>query len=495
MMSGARVLAVWFAPALWLSMPALIVERGPDGLWIALALALAPLIALGAGSPRPASDEAEPVFPVIVLLVAIGVLLWANLTLAGDVAAWLGAPRWQGVAVTAAGGCLLTAWRGGAPLVPALLLAAALALSAPLAEVARAAGVGPIGAWAHVAGQTAFRFPSTSPWVTDGRDPRLRGLLVFEEEQRIIAPDGGRLLARTPEGGSVTDVEWMLTPGQSVTLRAGDGLRPNPVPRLRFEPDKRVPGAPASGIDWAAGAPADWPRRAGVLVTLVFGALGLCRAGAPWPTTRATAAVAAGGGLLVLAWAQGWALYSILASPDLFLGGITPERFLALPAMRVDEPVRAALEGLLLAGGMAGFLASSTALRERLGALDRTGGGEIGRDLGLWAGVFTIAALASLWPLDAWSLTLCALGAAGSGLGTTALGSTAAPPGVDTVAGLTGLALFGILTAAAQVLAPGDGLLGAMLAYPALAAVPAACLVSVLGRATTSHRPVRSIRA
>ena len=51
MISATLFLAVWLTPVLWLEMPALILERGPDGVWIGLALMLAALIALGA---RPA---------------------------------------------------------------------------------------------------------------------------------------------------------------------------------------------------------------------------------------------------------------------------------------------------------------------------------------------------------------------------------------------------------------------------------------------------------
>ena len=92
-------------------MPTLILERGPDGLWIGLALVLVPLIALAAGAPEPAAGAREPAFPVVILLLTVGVLFWANMILAGDVAAWLGAPRWHGIAITAASGCLLTTWR------------------------------------------------------------------------------------------------------------------------------------------------------------------------------------------------------------------------------------------------------------------------------------------------------------------------------------------------------------------------------------------------
>jgi hypothetical protein len=479
MTSAACFLAVWLTPVVWLEMSALILARGPDGLGIGLALILVPLIALGAGPPEPAARE--PAFPVVILFLTVGVLLWANLILAGDVAEWLGAPRWHGIAVAAAAGCLVTAWRGGGRVVPVLLLAAVLALGAPLAELGRGAGVGPLAAWARVATQTAFRFPPTSAWVTDGRELRLihgRGPIRFDEEHRLTAPAGGRLSAHTLDAGRASELEWTLTPGQSVTLRPGDQLDGDSAPRLQFEPNKRVPGSPPSGIAWAAGRPPDWPRLAGLVVTLLYGALALCRAGDPARASRSTVALVAGGGLVAFLWAEGWAVYSVLASPDLFLGGVTAERLLAVPALGDGHPARPALQALLLAAGLAGFLASSIALRERLAALDRTGGGEIGRDLTLWAGVFAIAGLASLWHLDCWSLTLLALGMAASSVGPAALGSgSAAQPGVATLAGLIGLVVFVALAGAGQLRGGAGGLLGAVEAYPALAAAPAGTLV------------------
>ncbi len=122
------------------------------------------------------------------------------------------------------------------------------------------------------------------------------------------------------------------------------------------------------------------------------------------------------------------------------------------------------------------------ALRERLGALDRTGGGEIGHDLGLWGGVFGVAAVASLWPVDPWALTLLALGAAASALAPALL----CPPPPDrpaavTGAGLVGLTIFGVL-AAAQLRGGAGGLLGVAMAYPALAAVPASICVLWMAR-------------
>ena len=135
MTSVSRVLAVWLTPAVMLALPAALAARGPDGLWLGLVVTLAPLIALGlaarppAPPPGAAVGAGEMLFPVVTLLITVGVLLWANIALAGDVAAWLGARRWQGIVIAAAAGWLLTAWRPlrrSAPLLLAVAFAAAL---------------------------------------------------------------------------------------------------------------------------------------------------------------------------------------------------------------------------------------------------------------------------------------------------------------------------------------------------------------------------------
>ncbi len=480
--SAVRLLAVWLTPAVWLEMPALIVDRGPGGLWVALALILAPLIALCSRSTGSAPGARESLFPVMILLLTVAVLLWADMILAGDVAAWLGAPRWQGIAIVAAGGFILTGWRGGGRIAPVLLLATLLAVSAPLAALARAAGVGPLGAWARVASQATFRFAPRSPWVTTGRDLSAvhgRAPIVFDEEHRLTGPAGGRLQARVLDGGRVSDLQWTLSPGQSVTLRPGDRLQTSSALRVRFEADKRVPGSPPSGIAWAAGGSPDLSRSAGLLITVLFGAMALLRAGTAERTSRSTVAVVSGGLLVAFLWAQCWAIYSILAGSEVFLGGVTPERLLTMPPLGGDDPARPALQVSLLAGGFVSFVASSIALRERLGALDRTGSGEIGYDLGLWAGVFAIAALASLWTVDSWFLTLLALGAAASSLGPATMRS--APPAVATIAGVIGFLVFASLSVVAGLRDASDGVVGAVLAYPAMAAVPVGAFVLWIG--------------
>jgi hypothetical protein len=490
MTSVSRVLGVWLTPAMTLAVPAALAAHGPDGLWLGLIVVLGPLIALGLAGrhPVPPPGEAprsgEALFPVVTLLLAIGVLLWANIALAGDLAAWLGARRWQGIVIAASAGWLLTAWRPLRRLTPLLLAVAFAAAAVVLLQLVWALGVGPVAAWGRVAGQPAFRFPPSSPWVTGGRDlSTVRGgaALVVDEVHRLTAPVGGVLRARTIDGARPAEVEWTLAPGETVTLRAGDEIGRGSTLRLRFEADKRVPGAPPSGMAWAEGRPPRLPERAGLAVTLLVGAAALLRAGLSVRLSRDGLGFVAGGLLLAFVWAQAWAVYALLQAPDLLLGGITLERLLELPAPGLfAEPWRRALQALLLAAGLAAFLASSLALRERLGALDATGGGEIGHDPGLWAGLFGGAALASLWPVDPWALSLLALGGAGSALGPAALW----PPRrsrTATTAGVVGLLVFAAL-AVAQARGSSGGFLGAAIAYPALAAAPAGAFILWLGR-------------
>jgi hypothetical protein len=485
MTAAALLLAAWLTPAVWLSIPALIVDRGPNGLWVGLAVIVVPLVALGVAPSRRDTNASEAVFPVVALLFTVGILFWANLSLAGDVSVWLGWPRWYGIVIAAAGACLLAVVPGTGRLATALLLVAALGVSVPLLDLARASGVGPIGAWDRVASRTAFRFPSSSPWVTDGGDLSAtygRAPIRFDEEHRVTAAAAGRLYAYAVDGVRVGDLEWTLAPGQSVTFRTGDRIQRNSTARLRFESDKRVPGAPTSGMSWAAGRPLNWPRSVGLVVTVLFGALAFCRTGAPVVTPRTMVALVAAGGLMVFLWGQGWAVYSLLASPDLFLGSVTADRLLTLPAL-VDDPARRIVQMSMLVGGLAAFLASSIGLRECLATLDRTGGGEIGRDLGLWSGVIAVAGLGSLWHFDCWALVLLALGIAASSVSPSFFGARATSSAAVTVAGVVGLGVFLALTVTEQLQGGADGVRGAILAYPAVVAVPAAALVLWLHRA------------
>jgi len=97
MTSVSRILAVWLTPVVLLAVPAALCGRAADGLWLGLTVVLVPLIVLGLPaarrSPPAGRDERGSLFPVVTLLFAVGVLLWANIALAGDVAVWLSALR------------------------------------------------------------------------------------------------------------------------------------------------------------------------------------------------------------------------------------------------------------------------------------------------------------------------------------------------------------------------------------------------------------------
>ena len=165
MTDAVRLLALWLTPALWLAMPALILARGSEGLWVGLALTVAPLIALVApGGAEPAQRGAAGArFRRAVLLAVAGISIWANIGLAADVAAWQGAPRWQGIAVAVIVAWVFAGWRFGTRWLGVLWLAGLVGLSATLFELAREAGAGPLAAWERVASSPRFAFTPPAP--------------------------------------------------------------------------------------------------------------------------------------------------------------------------------------------------------------------------------------------------------------------------------------------------------------------------------------------
>src|SRR5262249_38764650 len=152
--------------------------------------------------------------------LVVALILWANLVLAGDVAAWLGWPRWRGIAVAGGAARLLLAWRGAGGPVPPPLFVPGLGPPAP-----------PAGPWCpagHRPPPPGFRPAASSPWVDPGHELRAgRGptSLLFEEEHRVTAAGHAQLHIRAIDGARVTENDWDLRPGETVTLRSGDELR------------------------------------------------------------------------------------------------------------------------------------------------------------------------------------------------------------------------------------------------------------------------------
>jgi hypothetical protein len=501
MRAAGAVLAAWLGPAIWLAVPTLLVAHGTGGLWPGLLIVVAPLLALTLRA-RPAADDtvAVPLVHVATHFLMVALLIWAGLVLVGDLASRLGVPRWHGIALAAAGGLLLTAWRGAERVVPLLLLVAGVSVLISLVALSATTGLSPLGAWRAVSERPAFVFPAASRWVTEGRDLRLaqgQQPLRFDEAHRVTAAAETTLRTRIREGRQTLDREVPLAAGQSFTLRPGDQLEPTAGARVKFEAGRRVPGAPATGLAWGDGG------SQGLVATLVSVGLGMTLLGAGValfgppladPAPRGEIVLVGAGLLATFGALQAWAVYAVLAAPEIFMGGITPDRLIDVPGLALGaRPTGMRLQLVLVIAVGASFMASTVALRARLAAVDPAGDGEIGSDLGLWTMVFVVAALASLWHVDPWALSLTALGAgAAVFLPRALLPDAAARREAATVAGVVALAVYGVLLLFGRVAGlarPAGSLLGAFCEQPALLAVPAG--LGALWLATRGGRRTR----
>jgi hypothetical protein len=444
------------------------------------------------------------------MLLMVGTVLWANLTLAGDVAFWLGGSRWNGVLVAGGGAVALAALREDERrgwLLGFLAFVGLVGLALPLLVILRATDPIPPRVFSRVASQAAFQFASDSPWVSDGRSVMVRrgvDTLFFEEEHRVIPLTERPMRVIISDGGRVRVEELRVTSGRPVTLRPGDRLQVDGEARYRFEAGKRIPGAPVSGIAWAD-APirprgVAFLRVLGLGVTLVGGAAALFTLGG----SRSRGGIALWGLFLLaaVAWSQCWALYGAAYAPEIFLGGVTPEKLLELPALVLrGQPWGRWLVGVALAGLLAGILAAAAALRQTLGHIELAGQPAEGhgrgearvpvpaqqpgaasargpaRDWRLWGGLVALAGLASLWPFDAWTLLSLAFGLGASTLAPLVVAG--GRPRAATGAMAVGFVLFVGLSALGW-LAPAQGYV--LLSFPALIAAPAAWGILWLAR-------------
>ena len=453
-MTALAALAAWLQPVLVLALAFRITAGAPDAPWLALAALVAPLVALLA-SARPAARN-----PVVAgaAAVTITLVLAADLLVAADAATVLGLARWQGAALAALGALALAAWAPARRLSAPALAVAAVALLLGPAAVALAAGGTPWTAWQRSGLRPALTFAEQSTWVRAGGRFARATTLRFTEGQRVVTLAAGVFRVVERDAATPTVREWRLAAGDALALRPGDELTVEGGARLRFEAGRRVPGAPASGVEWAD-APARGPRllplALGALATLLGGALALV------PPVRGRAA-AAGPLVLVTATtaALAWGLYSA-TTPDLVLGGALPAPLLRLPAAVLGPaglPL-AVLTGLalilLLAAGV-------VALRERLAA-------SASAAIELWVAAVVVAAALAMVPLDPWRLLIFALGL---GAAAWAPARLATSPGGAVAGPIVGGVAF-LALAALPALAPGAPVwLDALARYPALVALP-----------------------
>jgi hypothetical protein len=482
--TALRFVGLWVSPALLLGVAANIYAGAPAGLALAFLVVLAPSMTLLEGHADSAGDSS--LFTVALTVLAVILLLAANLLLLGDVATGLGAPRWHGIVVAAGAAFAVTVWpwadRWWPWLAPAALAPAALTL----ALVAHASGLSPAAAWSEVAARPDFRFTARSPWVASGGFFPTPGSLTFTEPHTVSAPGADVFAIITPDGAAPSVQEWRPSPGDAIMLRPGDRISYAAGARLKFESGRRAPGAPPSGVVWAdsaARAPALRQLAAvlGLAITLIAGGLPLLR---PWaPRSCGPAAAALALVLASLAWAEGWAVYAGALAPEFFLLDARGGLLVQLPVLVLDAPWGRWLGGVLTASLIALFVATASALRERVAALDRAGS-DLGRDAALWAAMFGVAVVASLWPRDPWSVLLVAFGMLASSLGPLALAGDGLTPRAQALAGAAGLGVFALVALGGGVVA---GTWAApLVVYPALFGGPAAWAALSLARSRTA---------
>ena len=492
---GSAALAAWTSPAVLALVGARVFSGAPEAPTIALAILVAPLIALlGAATdaaPRPNRVSA------LGISAGVGLVLWANLLLLADVAGLLGLPRWATSIVAASVALLAVALlRGdtaglGSPGLW-LLYASGLGFVVLVAVVAVALAVSPWSAWKDIASRPALTFGASNPWVTEGRAFAAPTTLEFTEAHRVTALNAATY--RVLEPGRFR--EWRLRAGESLSLRAGDHLVIGAGARLMFEAGKRVPGTAASGAAWA-----DPPERSGLstvvhavgaALTLVGGAVALVV-----PERALTIRGVSTGSGLVLAFVLGalcLGVYGTYAAPGFSIGAPALAAVFGVPEAVV--PGRTGTVLLVLGAVVLLLLFSATVLALR-GVLGRAlGEASTGHSSGTRppraltdptvAFLVVVASIGSLWPGDASRALL-------AGLGLTASAAVAPRVAGDSPEARLAGSLVGVIAfAALSVLGPRlPAWADVAWTYPALAAAP---LAWVVVRAETVRRARRALQ-
>jgi hypothetical protein len=517
--------AVWLSPAALFGLGPLLLGDGTRGLIAPVALAAgATLVARLLAGPWPRGAAGGPLTlldlvayrwpgasralaPLALADAGAGLLfLWAQLAAVRELAqgagwAW---PRPAIAVVAVAALVALATWRRGlaGALGPLGAAVALVGLAVPLGAVLAVTTPLWPRVWTEVVARPAIRFAAGSPWTRDGRpvrgpEPAATVRPADDQPVRVLAPARVRLDPWEGGGG------WReVAAGAELGLRPGDRLTVPADVRLRFEPGRRIPGAPASGADWITPSAGGLDGRAlgGLAVTLALGALGLPAAhvgvarGSVRASRLAAGLVTAGAGLAAL-----WALYTLWLAPEVYAGGVGGLEPYELPAL---VPALGGLGGplrdLALVGLVGGAVATSLATLHAAPTTLVSGAGPGGarRALPLPAlGATALACLlATLTPAGGWAVLLAAFGlaaSAGAPGAVLAMWSERARARAVAAGAGAGLALYAGLSAW-PLLDPraGAGIswLAWLSAYPAVIAAPIGLAVAWLAASGQPRR-------
>jgi hypothetical protein len=476
MRQGAAHAAAWITPALLTVLASRVASGHVEAPLLVLLTVAAPLVAL----LRPPLTAARNPVTRVVILIVVGLVVWANVSAFADVAALLGGARWHGAVLAAALTLLVTVWpaadRGRAAVL--MLIVGVACVLAVAAAAAVAAGRTPWSAWNDVASRPALVFSERGAVARITRDTTLQ----FSEAHHVVALRGGAFRVAEQEGARTLLREWLVRDNDVLTLRPGDRLSLPAGARVRFEVGKRVPGGPASGAQWAdapaRGAARTLPALLGLAITLLGGAAALVP---PW--TRGVRGLAA-----IVPLVCGWAavccgIYAVAIAPELVLADAPAA---ALIAAARTVPHAGAAAGFTIvgcAGLLALLIAAAQSLRARV--VEVAGASAPA----MWTAVFVLAAAGSIWPIDAWIVLSTALGLAACAWAAPflAAGDEEEEGGWSPAAlgSIAGVLAFGVLAALAARLPDWAGGVGD---YPALMAAPVAWAVAVRARRPSARR-------
>lgn len=188
--TAITTLATWASPVVVASLAARVFAGTPDAPVLVLTALVAPLLALLARSADPAPST-NPVAS-LAIAAAVGLVLWANLSVIADVARLVGVPRLPAPALSATAVFVGVASRAARRAVDdAGVLVGAAGVVLPVVVIGVAVAATPWTAWSRTASRPALTFGQASAWVTEGRPLEGSTTLVFTEPHRVTALSPG----------------------------------------------------------------------------------------------------------------------------------------------------------------------------------------------------------------------------------------------------------------------------------------------------------------